>query len=158
MAPRKISIATLIAAQARHRSRKQKPFVDWHITYTRCWRQLSHLFTINFTPVGIYGWKGSGGAKRIFCSRVHRSGSIRANFRRAWDGVSRRRRTDLLYVVNGDFVDWMFGVFGAYGYTPELRPTTPDFYPPPSEIIPTFEENIPPPYILFAPPFCTTVP
>ena len=46
----------------------------------------------------------------------------------------------LFYVVNGDFTDWMFGVFGTYSYTPELSS---GFYPPTSEIITIFEENIP---------------
>ncbi len=51
-----------------------------------------------------------------------------------------------LYAVNGDFMDWMYGVFGAYAFTPELRPAnflSGGFYPNANQIQPTFEENVP---------------
>ncbi len=54
---------------------------------------------------------------------------------------------DLLYLVNGDTVDWAYGTFRIPAFTVELRPG-PDngldgFVNPPSDIQPTFEENLP---------------
>ena len=48
---------------------------------------------------------------------------------------------ELLYPADGTFQDWS-SVFGALGYTIELRPTGwPGFDLPPEEILPTCEEN-----------------
>ena len=48
---------------------------------------------------------------------------------------------ELLYPADGTFQDWSSSV-GALGYTIELRPTgSPGFDLPPSEILPTCEEN-----------------
>ncbi|MDP7008360.1 MAG: M14 family zinc carboxypeptidase [Phycisphaerales bacterium] len=48
---------------------------------------------------------------------------------------------DVLYFADGTFQDWTTSQ-GAFGYTVELRPTgSPGFDLPPSEIIPTCEEN-----------------
>jgi carboxypeptidase T len=55
--------------------------------------------------------------------------------------------SDLLYLTNGDTVDWVYGTFRIPAFTIELRPG-PDngldgFVNPPSDIQPTFEENLP---------------
>lgn len=49
------------------------------------------------------------------------------------------------YVASGDLTDWAYAEMGILAYTIELRPETvpPGFELPPSEIIPTFEENLP---------------
>jgi carboxypeptidase T len=58
----------------------------------------------------------------------------------------------LLYAVNGDFTDWIYGVFGAPAFTVELRPHISEpncggsfrcFELPEAEIEDTFEENLP---------------
>jgi hypothetical protein len=50
-----------------------------------------------------------------------------------------------LYLASGDATDWFYGETQAPSYTIELRPTStfPGFELPESEIIPTFEENLP---------------
>ncbi len=50
-----------------------------------------------------------------------------------------------LYLASGDATDWLYGETTAPSYTIELRPasTFPGFELPESEIIPTFEENLP---------------
>lgn len=50
---------------------------------------------------------------------------------------------DILYFASGVFEDWTYVTQGIFGYTIELRPKTffPGFLLPPSEIIPTSEEN-----------------
>lgn len=50
-----------------------------------------------------------------------------------------------LYLASGDATDWLYGETQAPSYTIELRPASsfPGFELPESEIIPTFEENLP---------------
>jgi murein tripeptide amidase MpaA len=50
-----------------------------------------------------------------------------------------------LYLASGVVIDWVYGDQGAYSYTVELRPQSfdPGFDLPPSEIVPTGEENFP---------------
>ena len=50
-----------------------------------------------------------------------------------------------LYIVSGDATDWLYGETRAPSFTIELRPKSsiPGFILPESEIIPTFEENLP---------------
>jgi hypothetical protein len=55
--------------------------------------------------------------------------------------------SDLLYLTNGDTVDWTYGTFRIPAFTIELRPGpnhgNDGFINPPSDIQPTFEENLP---------------
>jgi len=50
-----------------------------------------------------------------------------------------------LYLASGDTVDWLYALLGVPAYTIELRPNSsfPGFRLPESEILPTFEENLP---------------
>ena len=50
-----------------------------------------------------------------------------------------------LYLVSGDTGDWFFGTFGLPAFTVELRPVSqiPGFVLPATQIIPTYEENLP---------------
>jgi len=50
-----------------------------------------------------------------------------------------------LYLASGDATDWLYGQTTAPSYTIELRPASafPGFELPESEIVPTFEENLP---------------
>lgn len=49
---------------------------------------------------------------------------------------------DLLYPVNGEACDWMYGVHGIFAYTPEIGNSTDGFWPSTSRIIPLAEENL----------------
>lgn len=54
--------------------------------------------------------------------------------------------TDIGYTSSGNIVDWMWGELRIAAFTVELRPAfggLEGFAPPPSEIIPTAEENLP---------------
>jgi len=50
-----------------------------------------------------------------------------------------------LYPASGDATDWLYGNTEAPSFTIELRPNSsyPGFELPESEILPTFEENLP---------------
>lgn len=53
---------------------------------------------------------------------------------------------DIWYTSSGEATDWFWGEHRISGFTPELRPASASlggFSPPPSEIIPTAEENLP---------------
>lgn len=55
---------------------------------------------------------------------------------------------DIWYVSSGQTTDWFWGEHRISGFTPELRPIFGDgsiqnFDPPPSEIVPSNEENLP---------------
>ena len=49
---------------------------------------------------------------------------------------------DLLYPVNGEACDYMFGEHGIYAYTPEVGGNSDGFWPQTSRILPLAEENI----------------
>ena len=50
--------------------------------------------------------------------------------------------TELLYPVNGEACDWMYGVHGIFAYTPEVGSYNDGFWPPSSRIVPLAEENL----------------
>tara|TARA_B110000014_G_C20126450_1_gene600523 strand:- start:2682 stop:4991 length:2310 start_codon:yes stop_codon:yes gene_type:complete len=49
---------------------------------------------------------------------------------------------DLLYPVNGEACDWMYGVHGIFAYTPEVGSSQDGFWPSTNRIIPLCEENL----------------
>ena len=49
---------------------------------------------------------------------------------------------DLLYPVNGEACDWMYGVHGIFAYTPEIGTGQDGFWPQTSRIVPLAEENL----------------
>jgi len=49
---------------------------------------------------------------------------------------------DLLYPVNGEACDWMYGVHGIFAYTPEVGSGQDGFWPSTNRIIPLCEENL----------------
>ena len=49
---------------------------------------------------------------------------------------------DLLYPVNGEACDWMYGVHGVFAYTPEVGSGQDGFWPATNRIIPLCEENL----------------
>ena len=51
---------------------------------------------------------------------------------------------DLLYTVNGEACDWMYGEHGIYAYTPEIGTWSDGFWPPSDRILPLAEENLHP--------------
>ena len=50
--------------------------------------------------------------------------------------------TDLLYPVNGEACDWMYGVHGIFAYTPEVGTSNDGFWPSSNRIVPLAEENL----------------
>ena len=49
---------------------------------------------------------------------------------------------DLLYPVNGEACDWMYGEHGIFAYTPEIGSGQDGFWPQTSRIVPLAEENL----------------
>ena len=49
---------------------------------------------------------------------------------------------DILYPVNGEACDWMYGSHGIFAYTPEVGSSQDGFWPATSRIIPLCEENL----------------
>ena len=49
---------------------------------------------------------------------------------------------DLLYPVNGEACDWMYGVHGIFAYTPEIGTGQDGFWPQTQRIVPLAEENL----------------
>ena len=49
---------------------------------------------------------------------------------------------DLLYTVNGEACDWMYGEHGILAYTPEIGQNSDGFWPATSRIFPLAEENL----------------
>ena len=49
---------------------------------------------------------------------------------------------DILYAVNGEACDWMYGVHGIFAYTPEVGSSQDGFWPSTNRIIPLCEENL----------------
>tara|TARA_B100002052_G_scaffold286853_1_gene301176 strand:+ start:405 stop:2780 length:2376 start_codon:yes stop_codon:yes gene_type:complete len=49
---------------------------------------------------------------------------------------------DILYPVNGEACDWMYGTHGIFAYTPEVGSSSDGFWPATSRIIPLCEENL----------------
>ena len=50
--------------------------------------------------------------------------------------------TELLYPVNGEACDWMYGVHGIFAYTPEVGSGSDGFWPSTGRIVPLAEENL----------------
>ena len=55
---------------------------------------------------------------------------------------------DLLYPVNGEACDWMYGEKNIFSYTPEIGSNSDGFWPPTSRILPLAEENLYPNQVL----------
>ena len=55
---------------------------------------------------------------------------------------------DLLYTVNGEACDWMYGVHDIFAYTPEIGGNSDGFWPATNRIIPLAEENLYPNQVL----------
>jgi len=55
---------------------------------------------------------------------------------------------DLLYPVNGEACDWMYGVHDIFAYTPEIGSGADGFWPSTNRIIPLAEENLYPNQVL----------
>ena len=49
---------------------------------------------------------------------------------------------ELLYPVNGEACDWMYGVEGIFAYTPEIGSYNDGFWPATNRIVPLAEENL----------------
>lgn len=49
---------------------------------------------------------------------------------------------DILYPVNGEACDWMYGVHGIFAYTPEVGNSSDGFWPSTNRIVPLAEENL----------------
>ena len=49
---------------------------------------------------------------------------------------------DILYAVNGEACDWMYGEHGIFAYTPEVGSSQDGFWPATNRIIPLCEENL----------------
>ena len=49
---------------------------------------------------------------------------------------------DILYAVNGEACDWMYGVHGIFAYTPEVGSSQDGFWPATNRIVPLCEENL----------------
>ena len=50
--------------------------------------------------------------------------------------------TELLYPVNGEACDWMYGSEGIFAYTPEVGNSGDGFWPSSDRILPLAEENL----------------
>jgi hypothetical protein len=50
--------------------------------------------------------------------------------------------TELLYPVNGEACDWMYGVHQIFAYTPEIGSQSDGFWPATNRIVPLAEENL----------------
>tara|TARA_Y100001970_G_scaffold225108_1_gene277834 strand:- start:864 stop:3068 length:2205 start_codon:yes stop_codon:yes gene_type:complete len=50
--------------------------------------------------------------------------------------------TELLYPVNGEACDWMYGAHGIFAYTPEVGSSNDGFWPSSNRIVPLAEENL----------------
>jgi len=55
---------------------------------------------------------------------------------------------DLLYPVNGEACDWMYGVHDIFAYTPEIGSSNDGFWPPTDRIFDLAEENLYPNQVL----------
>ena len=55
---------------------------------------------------------------------------------------------DLLYTVNGEACDWMYGEKNIFSYTPEIGGNSDGFWPSTNRIIPLAEENLYPNQVL----------
>jgi len=55
---------------------------------------------------------------------------------------------DLLYPVNGEACDWMYGVHDIFAYTPEIGGNSDGFWPATNRIFPLAEENLYPNQVL----------
>ena len=55
---------------------------------------------------------------------------------------------ELLYPVNGEACDWMYGEHGIFAYTPEIGSQSDGFWPATDRIVPLAEENLHPNKVL----------
>lgn len=59
-----------------------------------------------------------------------------------YNGYALGTGPELLYPVNGEACDWMYGERGIFAYTPEVGSASDGFWPPTNRIIPLAEENL----------------
>ncbi len=59
-----------------------------------------------------------------------------------YNGYALGSGPDLLYPVNGEACDWMYGAEGIFAYTPEIGSGQDGFWPQTSRIVPLAEENL----------------
>jgi carboxypeptidase T len=68
-----------------------------------------------------------------------------------YNGYEMGTATELLYPVNGEACDWMYGEHGIIAYTPEIGSFFDGFWPPTDRIVPLAEDNLyPNKFIAFA--------
>ena len=65
-----------------------------------------------------------------------------------YNGYTLGTGPDLLYPVNGDACDWMYGEANIFSYTPEIGGNSDGFWPPTQRILPLAQENLYPNQIL----------
>ena len=59
-----------------------------------------------------------------------------------YNGYALGTGPELLYTVNGEACDWMYGEKGIFAYTPEIGNSSDGFWPSTMRIIPLAEENL----------------
>jgi len=59
-----------------------------------------------------------------------------------YNGYALGSGPDLLYPVNGEACDWMYGAEGIFAYTPEIGSGQDGFWPQTNRIVPLAEENL----------------
>ena len=59
-----------------------------------------------------------------------------------YNGYALGTGTELLYPVNGEACDWMYGVHQIFAYTPEIGSQSDGFWPATDRIVPLAEENL----------------
>ena len=65
-----------------------------------------------------------------------------------YNGYTLGTGPDLLYPVNGDACDWMYGEANIFSYTPEIGGNSDGFWPPTQRILPLAQENLYPNQVL----------
>ena len=65
-----------------------------------------------------------------------------------YNGYTLGTGPDLLYPVNGDACDWMYGEADIFSYTPEIGGNSDGFWPPTQRILPLAQENLYPNQVL----------
>ena len=59
-----------------------------------------------------------------------------------YNGYALGTGPELLYTVNGESCDWMYGDQGIFAYTPEIGSSNDGFWPATNRIVPLAEENL----------------
>ncbi len=65
-----------------------------------------------------------------------------------YNGYTLGTGPDLLYPVNGEACDWMYGEADIFSYTPEIGGNSDGFWPPTQRILPLAQENLYPNQVL----------